>query len=129
MIMERYKGMFNSVTSVIEEYFDLRRYTISKAYSNSIEISGKRLNTRIYIRYELNHEGIVVNISSIELDKSTRRKGLLTGLIKVISNVECVNAIKIGGVCTPEMKSWCEKNKFINNGYADYIYPLNKGVR
>lgn len=117
---EQYKQAYAAIDCAIKKYFDLRSFKIKKTYANNIVVQGKVNNTFIYVRYEIDKYGITVNFSNVVIDECMRRKGMFTGLVKVVASCKCVNAIKIGSVETREMENWCLKHKLEKHDY-DYI--------
>lgn len=111
----------------LKDYFDMRKYVVQKCYSNAVRIYGKRLNTNIYIRLETYSNltsKVVINISSVEIDEKYRRQGVFTNFIKRIAQEKYIGAIKIGGVCSPEMYKWCMKYGLTCSEYGDDYYKV-----
>lgn len=123
---EEYHSRINIVNKAIIDYFDKRRYNITKSYFNTILISGKVLQTHIYIRHEISSKGYTVNFSNVVIDESLRRSGQFTGLVKAVISSGAADIIKIGEVLTPEMRDWCKKYAFITNDGHNYFKILNR---
>ena len=64
--------------------------------------------------------GNCVDINSIILNTSIRRRGVFTTLMRDLKSIKCVDTILISSVCTEAMYSWC-----VNNGctlWRDYTF-------
>lgn len=62
-----------------------------------------------------------VEISSIVIEESKRKRGIFTSLYKTLESCEAVNFVIITSVCSDEMRSWCESNGLVRDAYFNYV--------
>lgn len=86
---------------------------------NSVEVSDEDIF--IWIRTLPRDGKLDVDISAISLDETLQHKGVFTNLFNSLKSLDIIQHLKIGSVCTDEMRSWCEKNN-LEKRDDDYIW-------
>lgn len=104
----------------IKKSFDLRSFEVTQVYrGNAYSIRGKGNDTYIYIRIERRSNGLCFNISNVVIDPRFQKRGILINLVNNMLKLDCIDAVIIGGVCTKEMYSWCNKYGFVQIPNSD----------
>ena len=119
-----------SLIGDLKEVLGDNHFTFNTPYTYTIEVCGVDNSSRIWIRLGTGRYGIIFDISTIELDRSLRHKGVFSKLVKKIIKNRYVESIRVTSVCTDEMHMACRK---LNMEYdpMSYTYTLNKigGIR
>lgn len=123
--MDRIKesAYIESIYTKLKDALDLRKFKVEKVYNGRcFRIVGRGNFTDIYIRLEYRYGMTCVNFSNINIDDRLQRTGILTNLVKSVSESKYVDAIIIGGVCTKNMFAWCSKMGYKESNVPnDYI--------
>lgn len=59
---------------------------------------------------DLTNSTYKIELSTVVIPKSLRRKGVFTSIINSLNNCKYIDSVWITSVCTPEMFGWCNKN-------------------
>lgn len=78
-------------------------------------------NMQLWLRLYVNGDKFNADISTIELAYDIRRMGIFDTLCKRLKNCKYIDVLKITGVCTPEMRNWCNKHKLKEVSMCDFV--------
>lgn len=119
-----YNESVNELLSVFKKHFNSRHYSVELVNFNKvIKVESKHNNpdrTYIWIRLMPTKSGIQLDVSSINLSTSTRRKGKLTNLVKDLIETNIISSLTVTGACTDAMKNWCVSRGFTYIGDGNY---------
>lgn len=93
----------------------------------AIKVSGK-YGTNLWIRVErMESDGLLVNISNVNLRPGIQRKGIFTEICMVLTNKSYIKQLYIGSPSTYEIHRFAQKFRLeYDNNYARYIVKMQK---
>lgn len=102
----------DSILNILKSSFREPRHVVRMPYSNAIEVLSTRdtEDTRIWIRLSFigNTDGMVVDISNIQLDSSIRGKGRFKRLVTSLIRSDYVECVRVSSVMTDIMHKACQ---------------------
>lgn len=100
------------IMSTISKVFDEHNAVVKvyEPYKGKTIAVDDRYGTRIWIRLMFNRNTVAVDLSTIELRRGLRRKGILTDICRRLSQLNFVSNIWITSPCTPEIMEFGKKH-------------------
>lgn len=106
----------------IEDSFKKHGVIVKVNYVNNYKVIAIQDNhVNLWLRLYPCGNKLNADISTIEFTDSLRDKDIFTTMCKRLKNCKYIENLRVTGVCTPEMQSWCRKYHLKEVNPYDYL--------